>query len=133
MPALSAYLAVGATAAIVTFLLIPLVIRISPRLGAVVEPDERRVHTRPTPTAGGVAMMAGVVAAAVVAFTLPEFDDVMAARTEMLGVVLAAGVIWSVGFVARYHQLFDEDRFPAYFTASVRLGYRWSLGDPFAP
>ena len=99
MPALSAYLAVGATAAVVTFLLIPLVIRISPRLGAVVEPDERRVHTRPTPTAGGVAMMAGVVAAAVVAFLLPEFDDVMAARTEMLGVVLAAGVIWSVGFV----------------------------------
>lgn len=99
MPALSAYLAVGATAAVVTFLLIPLVIRVSPRLGAVVEPDERRVHTRPTPTAGGVAMIVGVVAAAVVAFLLPEFDDVMAARTEMLGVVLAAGVIWSVGFV----------------------------------
>lgn len=105
MPSLSAYLIVGATAAGVTFALIPLVIRISPWLGAVVAPDERRVHTRPTPTAGGVAMMIGVVAASIVAFMHPEFDEVMAARTEMLGVVLAAGVIWSVGFVDDVRQI----------------------------
>lgn len=99
MPSLSAYLIVGATAAVVTFLLIPLVIRLSPRMRAVVEPDARRVHTRPTPTAGGLAMIVGVVAAAVAAFLHPEFEDVVAARTEMLGVVAAAGVMWSVGFV----------------------------------
>ena len=99
MPSLSAYLIVGATAAAVTFVLIPLVIRLSPRMRAVVEPDARRVHTRPTPTAGGLAMIIGVVAAAVAAFLHPEFDDVVAARTEMLGVVAAAGVMWSVGFV----------------------------------
>ncbi|MEM9465989.1 MAG: MraY family glycosyltransferase [Actinomycetota bacterium] len=99
MPSLSAYLIVGATAAIVTFVLIPVVIWLSPRMGAVVAPDERRVHTRPTPTAGGAAMIVGMLAAAVVAFVHPEFDDVMAARTEMLGVVVAAFVMWSVGFV----------------------------------
>ncbi|MDG1367090.1 MAG: MraY family glycosyltransferase [Acidimicrobiales bacterium] len=99
MPSLSAYLLVGGTAAVVTFVLIPLVIRLSPRMQAVVEPDARRVHTRPTPTAGGLAMIIGVVAAAVVAFLHPEFTDVVAARTEMLGVVAAAGVMWSVGFV----------------------------------
>ncbi len=44
-------------------------------------------------------MIIGVVAAAVVAFLHPEFTDVVAARTEMLGVVAAAGVMWSVGFV----------------------------------
>lgn len=99
MPSLSAYLLVGGTAAVVTFALIPLVIRLSPRMQAVVEPDARRVHTRPTPTAGGLAMIIGVVAAAVVAFLHPEFTDVVAARTEMLGVVAAAGVMWSVGFV----------------------------------
>ncbi len=99
MPAVSAYLIVGGTAAAVTFLLIPIVVRLSPRMGAVVAPDERRVHTRPTPTAGGAAMIVGVLAAAVVAFLHPEFEEVMAARTEMLGVVVAACVIWSVGFV----------------------------------
>ena len=99
MPSLSAYLIVGLTAAIVTFVLIPVVIWLSPRMGAVVEPDERRVHTRPTATAGGAAMIVGVVVAAVAAFLHPEFDDVFAARTEMLGVVVAALVMWSVGFV----------------------------------
>lgn len=99
MPSLSAYLLVGGTAAVVTFVLIPLVIRLSPRMRAVVEPDARRVHTRPTPTAGGLAMIVGVCAAVGVAFVHPDFTDVIAARTEMLGVVAAAGVMWSVGFV----------------------------------
>ncbi len=40
---------------------------------------------------------------------------------------------WSVGFGVRYYQLAGDDRFPAYLTASARLGYRWVLGDPLAP
>ena len=99
MPSASAYLIVGATAAVVTFVLIPVVIRLSPRLGAIVEPDERRVHTHPTPTAGGAAMIVGMLSAVAVSFVHPAFEEVMAARTEMLGVVVAALVIWSVGFV----------------------------------
>jgi len=99
VPSLWAYLLVGATAAVVTSCLIPLVIHLSPSLRAVVEPDARRVHTRPTPTAGGLAMIIGVIAAMIVAFLHPGFDDVIAARTEMLGVVAAAVVMWSVGFV----------------------------------
>jgi len=99
VPSASAYLIVGATAAVVTFVLIPVVIRLSPRLGAIVEPDERRVHTHPTPTAGGAAMIVGMLSAVVVSFVHPAFEEVMAARTEMLGVVVAALVIWSVGFV----------------------------------
>ncbi len=99
MPSLSAYFIVGATAAAVTFVLIPIVIRLSPRFGAVVEPSERRVHEQPTPTAGGAAMMGGVIVATLVAALHPGFREVMAARTEMFGVVVAALVIWSVGLV----------------------------------
>ncbi|MEM8708972.1 MAG: MraY family glycosyltransferase [Actinomycetota bacterium] len=99
MPSLSAYAVVGGAAALVTFICIPIVIRLSPRLGAVVQPTERHVHTRATPTAGGAAMILGVVIAAGVAAVHPEFSDVMAARTEMVGVVVAACVMWSVGFV----------------------------------
>lgn len=40
---------------------------------------------------------------------------------------------WSVGAAFRYHQIFGQERFPAYFTACARLGYRWTFGDPFAP
>ncbi len=99
MPALSAYLIVGAVAAVVTFALVPLVRTLVIRFGAVVAPDARHVHEQPTPTAGGAAMIVGVIVAVGVAAVHPEFDDVMAARTEMLGVVVAAVVIWSVGFV----------------------------------
>ncbi len=38
---------------------------------------------------------------------------------------------WSLGFVGRYHQVFGNERFPAYLTAGLRLGYRWTPGDPF--
>lgn len=40
---------------------------------------------------------------------------------------------WSLGVAGHFHQMLDEDRFPAYLTLGVRLGYRWTLGDPFAP
>ena len=99
MPSLWAYVLVGAVAAAVTFILIPVVRRFSVPLGAIVEPDDRHVHTRATPTAGGAAMVVGVGVAVVVAAIHPDFSNVMAARTEVLGVLLAAGVMWSVGFV----------------------------------
>jgi UDP-GlcNAc:undecaprenyl-phosphate GlcNAc-1-phosphate transferase len=99
MPALSAYFVVGVTAAVVTFLAVPLVRRLSIRIGAVAPPDERRVHLVPTPQGGGAAMMVGLLVAFATAAVLDEFDDVMAARTEMAGVLLAAAVIFSVGFI----------------------------------
>ncbi len=99
MPSLSAYLVVGGAAALVTFVCIPIVIRLSPRFGAMVQPTDRHVHTRPTSTAGGAAMILGVVVAAAVAAVHPAFSDVMAARTAMVGVIVAACVMWSVGVV----------------------------------
>lgn len=99
MPSLSAYLVVGGAAALVTFVCIPIVIRLSPRFGAMVQPTDRHVHTHPTSTAGGAAMILGVVVAAAVAAVHPAFSDVMAARTEMVGVIAAGCVMWSVGFV----------------------------------
>ena len=74
-------------------------IRLAPRLGTMVPPSERHVHTGPTPTAGGAAMILGVIVAAAIAAVHPEFSQVMEARTEMVGVVVAACVMWSVGFV----------------------------------
>ncbi len=99
MPPLSAYLVVGVVAAFTTWVSVPLVRRLAIRFGAVVAPGERRVHEAPTPTAGGAAMLVGVVVAVVVAISMGDFSAVTATRTEVFGVVLAAGVIFSVGFV----------------------------------
>ncbi len=99
MPSFLAYVVVGAAAALVTFVCVPIMIRLAPRLGTMVPPSERHVHTGPTPTAGGAAMILGVIVAAAIAAIHPEFSEVMEARTEMVGVVVAACVMWSVGFV----------------------------------
>ncbi len=86
-------------AALVTFLLTPLVWRVSIRIGAVVIPDERRIHLRPTPTLGGVAMLLALYAALGVAWFVPQFRPVFESSSEPLGVVLAATIILAVGLL----------------------------------
>jgi len=99
MPSLAAYLVVGAVAAVATFVCVPVVRRIAVRLGAVVDPGDRRVHESPTPTAGGAAMLIGVFVAVAVAIAMGDFSIVTATRTELLGVVVAAVVIFGVGLI----------------------------------
>lgn len=65
------YFAAFATAALVTLLLTPLVRRLALAYGLVDMPDSRRVHTRPVPRLGGVAVFIGFHAAAAVVFLLP--------------------------------------------------------------
>ena len=67
--------------------------KIAPKLGAVVEPDDRRIHERPTSTGGGVAMLIGLLAALVVASRLPGFAQVFAGSSEALAVVVALSLI----------------------------------------
>jgi UDP-GlcNAc:undecaprenyl-phosphate GlcNAc-1-phosphate transferase len=97
------YLVIGAVAALGTYLLTFLVRRASVKVGAIVMPDERRVHTRATPTAGGAAMFLAFLIAMVVASQLPAFRTVFESSSEPLGIILAATVVFSVG-------LFDDLR-----------------------
>ncbi|MDQ3981038.1 MAG: undecaprenyl/decaprenyl-phosphate alpha-N-acetylglucosaminyl 1-phosphate transferase [Actinomycetota bacterium] len=94
---LVSYGIVFTVALVVTYVLTPAVWRLSIRIGAVVKPDERRVHQRPTPTLGGVAMLAGFLAAMAVAYFLPDFRPIFENSSEPLGLVLAALVILAVG------------------------------------
>ena len=68
------YLIVLVVAALVTWLLTPAVRRVAIRLGAVVSPDARRVHERPTPTLGGAAMYGGFLAAMAAVPALSALD-----------------------------------------------------------
>lgn len=74
MPSTGWYLFVGAVAAFVTFAATPIVVRLARHFGWVVAPDERRVHTVPTPDVGGLAMFAGFLAAFVAARFVDAFD-----------------------------------------------------------
>ena len=91
------YLIVFGVAALVTYVLTPAVWRLAVRWGAVVVPDERRIHLRPTPTLGGIAMLAGLLAALTVASFMPSFDPVFEASSEPVGLALAAIIILGIG------------------------------------
>jgi UDP-GlcNAc:undecaprenyl-phosphate GlcNAc-1-phosphate transferase len=96
VPDLGDYLLVGLVAFAVTLLTTPLVRRMAERLGWVVQPDERRVHTVPTPDVGGIALFLGFLAAMAVAWQLDAFDSLLSTNSEPIGVVLAALVIFVV-------------------------------------
>ncbi len=93
------YLIVLSVALGTTLALTPLVRRLALRIGAVVRPDERRIHEWPTPTLGGLAMYLGFLAGMAVATRIPQFDGVFDGTSEPLGVVLGATIIFAVGLV----------------------------------
>jgi UDP-GlcNAc:undecaprenyl-phosphate GlcNAc-1-phosphate transferase len=93
------YLIVGGTAALVTFGLTFLVRQIAPRVGAMATPGPRSVHEEPTPSLGGVAMFAGLLVSMAVASQMHQFHDMFSGSSEPLGILLAAGVMFSVGAI----------------------------------
>src|SRR5215213_547274 len=98
MPDFAAYVIVGGVAAGVTLIATPLVRLLALRLGWVVQPDERRVHTQPTAAVGGIAMFAGFLVAMGLAWRMDRFHTLFANNSEPLGVVLGALVMFAVGF-----------------------------------
>jgi UDP-N-acetylmuramyl pentapeptide phosphotransferase/UDP-N-acetylglucosamine-1-phosphate transferase len=73
-------LALAATflvAAAVTALCVPPLIRLSLREGWVAVPGPRHVHRQPTPTVGGLAIIAGFAAALLASFALERLDPAL--------------------------------------------------------
>lgn len=99
MPSVGAYAVVLAVVAATTFASMFLVRRLAFRVGAVVKPDERRVHKRPTATLGGLGMLVGLLVGMGVAWAMGAFDPVFRSNTEPLGLVLAAILIVGVGII----------------------------------
>jgi UDP-GlcNAc:undecaprenyl-phosphate GlcNAc-1-phosphate transferase len=93
------YIVVFAVAAFATWLATFAVRAMAKRHSLLVTPDDRRVHERPTPTAGGAAMYFGMLVAIAVASQLPVFGPVFRGSSAPLGVVIAATVIFGVGLV----------------------------------
>jgi UDP-GlcNAc:undecaprenyl-phosphate/decaprenyl-phosphate GlcNAc-1-phosphate transferase len=95
----ASYLVVLAVAAGVSFLATPLVKRLATRVGAVDVPDDRKVHTTPTPTLGGLAIFAGVLAGLGVARMMGDFKPLLATSSEPIGVLMAGAAMVALGTV----------------------------------
>lgn len=93
------YALVFITALTVTYLLTGVVRLFAIRIGAVTAIRDRDVHSQPTPRMGGVAVYLGVAVAILMAYNLPALSEAFRNNTEILGVLVAGGVICFVGML----------------------------------
>jgi UDP-GlcNAc:undecaprenyl-phosphate GlcNAc-1-phosphate transferase len=91
------YAVVLLVAALTTFALTPLVRKLAVRIGAIVPPNPRGVHSRAMPTLGGAAMFLGFLVAMAVASQIPQFSEMFDGSSEPAGLMLGAGVMFAVG------------------------------------
>jgi UDP-GlcNAc:undecaprenyl-phosphate/decaprenyl-phosphate GlcNAc-1-phosphate transferase len=99
VPDFGSFLLIGAVAAVVTFATTPLVGAVARRRGWVYLPNDRTVHQSPLPDVGGLAMYVGFLAAMLTAWAVDAFDVLFASNSEPIGVLVAATIIYAVGFV----------------------------------
>jgi UDP-GlcNAc:undecaprenyl-phosphate GlcNAc-1-phosphate transferase len=78
----------------VTFAATPLARRVAFRTGAIDHPNERKVHKVPVPTSGGIAIIAGFLAAAIVSGAVHQVP-----LRALAGLLAGAIFIAAVGFV----------------------------------
>lgn len=93
------YTLVLLVAATVTFLVTPVVRRLALRTGAITAVRARDVHTAPTPRLGGLAMLAGLAVAVLVASELDFLAGVFASSSSPLGIPVPWAVLISATLV----------------------------------
>ncbi len=121
------YLLVLLIAAAVTYLVSGLCRRLALRLGALAKVRDRDVHTIEMPYFGGVAMLAGVVAAVVMAWQLPFLGGDPIVQQDSRGVIAAAVVICLVGVLDDVFDLPASAKFAGQILAAgiaVALGVK---------
>lgn len=96
----------------VAFILTPIVRSVAQRFGVVAHPGGRRVHQRPTPLMGGLAMYLGFLAAVILVVTINpklSFDH------QTIGILVAATFVAVVGIID------DKFELPGWVQASSIL------------
>jgi UDP-GlcNAc:undecaprenyl-phosphate GlcNAc-1-phosphate transferase len=93
------YAVIFVVAAVSTWVLTFPVRRLAERIGYVAQPDERKVHQRVTPQAGGVAMFVALLLTVAVAASVPALSALFQGSSQPLGLVLGAAAIFVVGVI----------------------------------
>jgi len=106
LEALPFILAAGAAAAVVAYLVTPAVMRFAVRSGAIDEPDSgRRIHVRPIPRAGGLAVAVAFVGVGIAAIVINDAADFFRAfpfrvdGNELIAVFGGAILAATFGFI----------------------------------
>jgi UDP-GlcNAc:undecaprenyl-phosphate GlcNAc-1-phosphate transferase len=93
------YVLTVAIAALVTWGLSVLILRLSHKYRLYPKIRSRDVHTRPTPRLGGVAMFIGMLVALGTAYFLPPLHPVFSDLSQIVGIVVASLIIVVLGVV----------------------------------
>lgn len=105
-------------------------------MGYTAQPDERKVHQQVTPYGGGGAMFVGFCLALIVAEFIPATRAVIRSSHEMLGVLLAAAVIFAIGVIDDFREMSAPAKVAGQFLAASILYFSgatmYQLKLPFA-
>ncbi len=124
------YLLVGLTTAVLTFLLTGLVRQLAIFTRAVATPRERDVHRAPIPRLGGVAMYGGILGGVQLAHALPLLRRSFQFSGDVLGVLIAGGIIMLSGAVADRFERDSLTKFAGQVTAAgvlVLFDVQWFI------
>ncbi|MBR0102213.1 MAG: undecaprenyl/decaprenyl-phosphate alpha-N-acetylglucosaminyl 1-phosphate transferase [Selenomonadaceae bacterium] len=92
-----------AVALVVALVVTPLVILLANKTGAMDAPDARKVHKKPIPRIGGLAIYAGFMAAII--FVAARFGFDAESIKETVGLTLSGSLIVAVGLIDDYKNL----------------------------
>ncbi len=122
---MSFYLVVFIVSFGLSYLLTPLVGRLAVRLGAVDHPDHRKVHTRPVPRLGGLAIYFATTFAVLIGIFrwLTDGKSFLLKSDEILGLAISAGVVLLVGIADDFRSLRPRDKFFGQMMAAAILIY----------
>ncbi|MDD7464709.1 MAG: MraY family glycosyltransferase [Actinomycetaceae bacterium] len=99
------YLLVMVMAAAITYLLVPVALKLALRLGAVSHVRSRDVHTFPIARMGGLAMYCGFALSLLVATQVPYLSKIFTLDSSAWGVMIGAGVMCGVGVIDDIYEL----------------------------
>lgn len=109
---------------IIAFFFTPIARRIAIRTGAVNVPrDNRRMHKKPMPLLGGLAIIAGFVISAIYVFASRDVNEFIAflSRPNALGMICGALIITVLGIVDDYRPLKARVKFVFQLLAAIAV------------
>lgn len=96
---------------VISLLMTPVSIKLAPKVGAVDIPkDERRMHTKPIPRFGGLAIFLGTIIAIIITVPL---------NTKIVGILLGGAFIFLVGIVDDAKELSAKTKLLAQIIAAL--------------
>lgn len=108
-------LVIGILSLVICLIITPFVIKIANKFGFVDIPkDSRRVHTKPMPRIGGLAMVISIYISLLIYYILTKNIDGIAFDKKIIGFILGSLSIATMGFIddaitlkARYKAIFE--------------------------